>query len=182
MVGGHELGAFVIVETPSEGGDPLFGFQEGLGGKGSEGADDSWFDGLQLFDEKGETGLDLIGSGITVIGGTAFYDVGDVYLISGQFYGLNDTSEKFPCPADKGLALEVLFSARTLSYKDEGGMGVAFAEDHVVSPLMESAPSALPQLLSDAIEVQVFSSFALREEGLNTQLILIAQMPLDLGD
>ena len=105
MVGGHEFGTLVWVKTPSEGGDPLLGSQKGLGGEGPEGTNDFWFDNLQLLKEKGEAGLDLIRSGIAIVRRTAFYDVGDVYLLSRQVYGLDDTGEEFSCPADERLAL-----------------------------------------------------------------------------
>jgi hypothetical protein len=149
------------VEVSPEAGDPLLGPQEGLGGKGPEAADDPGPDGLQLLEEKGETGLDLVWFGIAIMGGAAFYNVGDVYLLSLQVYGLDDTGEELPRPADKGFALQVFISARALSYKDEGGMGVTFTEDQVVSPLIEPTPGALTQLLSDGIERQVFFPFIL---------------------
>ena len=156
MIRGHEFGAMVYVKMPPEGGDPLFGPQEGLCGKGPEGADDFWFDNLQLLDQKGEARLDLIGSGITIIGGAAFHDIGDIYILSRQVYSLDDAGEELPGPADKRFALLILVSARALSHKDEGGMGVAIAEDQAVSHFMEPAPSALSQLLSDALECQGF--------------------------
>jgi len=161
VVGGHEFGAFVCVEAPPEGGYPLLGPQEGLGGKGPEAADELWSDGLQLFEEEGKAGLDLIGSGIAVIRGAAFHDVGDVYLLSRQVYGLDDAGEELPRPADEGFALEVFFSAGSLSHKYECGMGIARAEDQVVSPFMEAAPGTLSQLLSDAVECQAFFPFTL---------------------
>jgi hypothetical protein len=182
VIRGHKLGTLIGVEASPEEGDPLLGTQEGLGRKGPEAADDPWFDSLQLFEEKGEAGLDLVRFGIAIVRGAAFHDVGDIYLLSGQLYGLNDTGEEFPRPADKGFALQIFFSARALSDKDECGMGVAFAEDYVVSFLMESAPGALPQLLSDAIEGQMFSPGALCEEGVDAQLLVIVQVPLQLGD
>ena len=61
-------------------------------------------------------------------------------------------------------------------------MRIAFAEDHAISPLIEPAPGTLSQLLSDVTEVQVFSPFDLGKEGVDTQRLLIVQMPLYLGD
>ena len=182
VVGGHEFGAVVRVKTSPEGGYFFFGLQEGLGREGPQGANNFGPNGLQLFEEKGEAGLNLIGSGIAVVRGAAFHDVGDVYLLPRQVDGLNDAGEKFPGPANKGLALEVLVSARPFSNKDEAGVGVSFAEDQVVSSLMEPAPGALSYFPSYYIEIQYGSFFLLRKEGIDPQFLLIAQMPLYLAD
>ena len=91
MVGGHELGAVVWVEAAPEGGNFFFGLQEGLGGEGPEGADNLRPDGLQLLEEEGEAGVDLVGPRIAILRRAAFHDVGDVYLLPRQVYGLDDT-------------------------------------------------------------------------------------------
>jgi len=152
VVGRHELGALVGVKFAPEQGYPLLGLKKGLGGEGAEGADDLGSDGLQLLSEKGEAGSDLIGLRIAVLRGAAFHDVSDVYLLPPEVYGLDDAGEELPCLPDKGPALEVLFSARGLSYKDEHGMGVALAEDQALSPLMETAPGAIPQVAAYGLE------------------------------
>ena len=182
MIRGHELGTVVCVEASPEARDPLLGPQECLGGKGPKAADDLGPDGLQLFEENGEAGLDLIGSGIAILRRAAFHNVSDVYLLSLQVYGLNDAGEEFSCPTDKRFALQILFSTRPLSHKDEGGMGVARAEDKMVSTLIEPTPGTLTQFLSDSIEVQVFSPIDLSEEGVDAQFLVIVHMPLQLGD
>src|SRR4030042_263196 len=154
VVGGHELGALVGVEFAPEQGDPLLGLQQSLGGEGSEGANDLGPDGLQLLAEKGKAGSDLIGLRVAVLRGAAFHDVGDVYFFSRQVYGLDDAGEERSCLPDKGSPLQVLFPARGLSYKDEHGMGVALAEDQALSPLMETAPGAIPYRASCCLEGQ----------------------------
>ena len=168
VVGGHELGAVEGVKAPPEGGYFFFGLQESLGREGPQAADDPGLDGLQLFEEKGETRADLIGSGIAVVWGAAFHDVGDVYLLPGQVYGLDDASEEFPGPADKGLALQIFIPARALSYEDETCVGIARAEDQVVSPLMELAPGTRSQLLPDTVEGQRRMCLTLGEEGMDS--------------
>jgi hypothetical protein len=135
-----------------EQGDPLLCLKQGLGGEGPEGADDPGPDGLQLFAKKGETGLDLIGLRIAVLRGAAFYDVGDIYLLSPHVYGLDDAGEELSCLADKGPPLQVLFPARGLSYKDERGLGITLAEDQALSPFMETTPGAISQLAAYDLE------------------------------
>ncbi len=152
VVGGHELGALVGVEFAPEEGDPLLGLQQSLGGEGSEGTNDLGPDGLQLLAKEGKAGSDLIGLRVAVLGGAAFHDVGDVYLVSRQVYGLDDAGEERSCLSDKGSPLQVLFPARGLSYKDERGMGVALTKDQALSPLMETAPGAIPQFASYGLE------------------------------
>ncbi len=69
MVGGHERNPLVLVKPSPEKGDFFLGFQERLGGEGSQGADQPGPDGLELLDEKGLAGPDLVRLRIPVPGG-----------------------------------------------------------------------------------------------------------------
>ncbi len=146
MEGGKEL------YSPSPGqaltsdpGDGCLLSQEGLGGYGSQGADDLGLDSLNLFQKEGKAGLDLLGLGSSIPWRSAFEDVGDVHLISGETNPLEELSEELTCLSHKGSALEVFLPPGGLAYKHELGMGVSLAKDQVVSGFPQGTPLAVPQ-------------------------------------
>src|SRR4030042_2847136 len=109
-------------------------------------------DGRELFLEKRQAGSDLGGLRIAVFRRAALYNVGDIDLFTGEVNGLDDAGQELPGLADKGPPLQVFVPARGLADKAEGGGGVPLTEDDALSPLMEPAAGALPELLPGGVE------------------------------
>lgn len=72
----------------------------------------------------------------------AFDDVGDVDLGTRDVKGLQIEVEQLPCPPHKGLARQILLLAGPLSHKEDVGMGIADAKDHMGSGFPQGTGAA----------------------------------------
>ena len=63
--------------------------------------------------------------------GSAFENIGDVDLLSGELHGCKHFRQEISCPADKRFSLLILICAGSFADKHEAGFGVANTEDNL---------------------------------------------------
>ena len=144
MVGGYETVAPHIDDGAADFGDTGFVTGEVVVGGCTQCHDDFGADQLHLLFEIGEAGVSLFGCGDTIVGGTAFDDVGDVDGASGNLQDIFDHfGQKFAGPADEGASGGILLGAGPFADKHQEGVGISFAEDRFVAALAQIAELAL---------------------------------------
>ena len=80
MICRQDFYALVLMEPTPEPGDGGRRFQQGLGGKSTEGAYKIGLDRRNLALQKGKAGINLVGLGIPVFRWAAFDDIANIHL------------------------------------------------------------------------------------------------------
>ena len=89
--------------------------------------------------------------------GTALEDIADIDIVAGQAHAFGkDVVEELSSPADKRHTLLVLIITGGLADKDQAGVGVALAEDHVGAGLGEGTLLAITELGLEGLEDLAF--------------------------
>ena len=143
MIGRDHLDPAEIKHPPSERRNLLIRLEQGLSGKCSQSTNDPGSDGIDLSEDKGMAGLDLVRFRIPILRGPALDDVGDVNVFSPKADGLDDLRQKLPGPSDKGPSLSVLIVPRTLSNKHQASFRISFTENERTACLVELASPAI---------------------------------------
>src|SRR5665811_2290424 len=86
----------VAMEPAAQDGNGRLRFEQGMRRKAPEGADDPWADRLDLPDQKGFAGCNLIRQRIPVPGRTALQNVADIDILPLQPHRCNDLREQLP--------------------------------------------------------------------------------------
>src|SRR5439155_17297899 len=122
--------------------DPELLAREELRREVAERRDELWLDELDLFEEMGLAGLDLIRHGVTVPGRPALDHVGDVDVLAGHADPAQELVEQLSRLADEREALLVLVEARRLADEHQVGLRVADPEDDLGPAFREPAARA----------------------------------------
>ncbi len=152
VVGRHQRNPLITVKPSAQDADGRLRFQQGMGRKGSEGADHPRADRLELPDQKGFAGGDLLRLRIPVPGRAALQDVADVDLLPFQPHRVDDLRQQLPGAADERPSLRVLIRARRLADKDQFRMGIPLAEDETVTETAEGTAPAVAELRPDRLQ------------------------------
>src|SRR3990172_606710 len=107
MIGRKDLDPRKGVGPSAEGSNFFIGLKKGLGGKCSQGADDPGLNGLDLFQEKRVTAFYLIRFRVSILGGAAFNDIGNINFIPLNRYGLQDLRQELTCSPHKRFSLNI---------------------------------------------------------------------------
>lgn len=141
--GGHDRNLWIDMgirmPRPADPGDALGGLEDEFGGGSAEGDDGLGADGFDLLAEVSGACIDFIGGGISVAGGAALDDVGDVNLCPVKTHSVDLFFEELAGAADEGASLLVFVLSGALADEHDLGVVVAFSEDGVGSTLVESA-------------------------------------------
>jgi hypothetical protein len=119
-------------QTSADSADAL-PWEKSRHGKPTQSYDQQWVDEFNLAIQEFAAGGYLAGSGIPVVGRTAFDHIGDIYLIPGHSDGLEQFFEKVSGGTYEWTALAVFM--KTWPFSDEKDLGVrrSFA-GHGVGP------------------------------------------------
>jgi hypothetical protein len=89
----------------------------------AKGDDDGRLDNPYLFVKPGHASVNFFGAGVTILGRSILYDIGDIDVFAPESDSGEHFIEKFPCRTDKGYPLEVLvFPGR---FTDKQNLGVS---------------------------------------------------------
>src|SRR5215207_10590066 len=115
--------------------DPLFGFEEQLGGEVAERDHDRRVDEAQLALEVRPARLDLVRQRVAVARWAALDDVGDVDLVATQPDVGDEPGKELARPTDERDALAVLLRTRPLADEHEIRARIAVTEDDLAAAL-----------------------------------------------
>ena len=122
-------------------GDAIVLPDEAHGGDAAQADDDLGPDEGHLVAEIADAGILLGVQGVTVVGGTALDDVGDVHVfLPVQVDELQHVVQQLARPAHKGLALQVLVLPGALAHEQDLRVPAAHAEHHVMPSIRQGAP------------------------------------------
>jgi hypothetical protein len=127
------------MESTPEPGDGRRGFQQRLGGKGTEGTYEIGLNRRNLTFQKGKTGFDLIGFWIPVSRWATLDDIANVNLAAAEFDGFDNTGKQLTGGTDKWFSLPVLFESGSLTDEYKLGPWVTFTKYNAVSFPCQSA-------------------------------------------
>ena len=82
--------------------------------------------------------LDFVGSGISIVGRSAFEDICDIHILALKPDCLQDFCEQFSGATDERLALRVFVGARRLPDDHQIGPGVSHSKNRVYPGFIES--------------------------------------------
>ena len=149
----HDRDAFIFLPDAAHLRDPLFCPEQVLRRHVAECHDDLGLDGLYLLFHEPNAGLDLIRLGIAVVRRAAFDDVADIDLCAFDLHALlYDVGQELACRADKGPALLVLLEPGAFTDENDRGLRVPFAIHDAVPAIMQLAPRAVADLLSNGLK------------------------------
>src|SRR5262249_44843940 len=137
-------------------GDAFFGFQQRLGGRPAERADQLRFDRVDLAPQERLAGIDFVRFRLPVLRRPTLYDVGDVYLLARQMNRLQDLSKELSRPAHERDPLRVFIGSRPFADQHQLGLRGAGSEDDVRARLTQLASPAITQVPSDTLQGVVF--------------------------
>jgi len=123
----------VLMESTPEPGDGRRGFQQRLGGKGTEGTDEIGLNLCNLTFQKGKTGLDLVRFGIPVFRWSALDDIANVDLAAAEFDGFDNAGKKLAGGTDKRFSLPVFFESGPLTDEYELGPWITVTKYDAIS-------------------------------------------------
>jgi hypothetical protein len=109
--------------------------------------------------EKRETGGDLLRFRVPVLWGAALYDIADIDVLPLQVNRLKDLGEQLTCLTHKRQAMQIFLIAWAFTHKDQSGLWVSQPKNDMLSPLVESAPAAVTEILADRIKRLVSCPF-----------------------
>jgi hypothetical protein len=98
------------------------------------------------------TGRDLIGQGLSILGRAALDNVGDVYRLARHLDSLQDAVEKIPGLTDEGFPLRIFVGARPLAHENQAGGGISIAGNRLGAMGTQTAAVGRPDSLSDLIQ------------------------------
>ncbi len=109
---------------------------------------------VELLLQPRPAGLDLLGTGVPVVGRAALDHVGDVEAVAGQAHLLqHQLVEELAGAAHEGLPEAVLLRAGALAHEEQVGVGVADPEDDLRAGLGQAATHAGGGFGRDHLEV-----------------------------
>ena len=130
----------------------VFVFEKSLRSEGPKRNDHFWLDQLELANEIGTAGFDLIRQRISVAGRPMLEDVADEYLFAREVDRRENLGEQLARLPDERPTRLVFLRARSLADANELGLRIAFAGNRIRRRLVERAARAFWNLLRDFFE------------------------------
>jgi hypothetical protein len=158
MIRGEQFSSAKFEPLAAELGNAAIRLEKRLCRDGSQADDHFRRNDINLPEEKGRAGADLVLFRLSIFRRAAFRDVADVNVPSLQPHSFDHLREQLPCAAYERQALRVFIGTGAFPHKHKFGFRTSVAKNNAVPGLVELAARALAEVTAD-LEQRVIHDF-----------------------
>src|SRR5947209_3629332 len=128
------------------------GAEQRLRGHVAQADDHPGRDDSELAEQKGSAGGNFVFFRSSILGRPALNHIADIDVVAAQAHGLDHLREQLSRAAYERDALDIFVVPWTLADEDQFGFRIANSKDNISAMLVESAASAIADVLANAFK------------------------------